>query len=209
MSSPIRDPFTLKAEQAQRRALRSRRLGYGAGFAAVALAITFFVQGTVQKPPAPQAPIPADKAKQVTGGASSFSGIDINKKPFSVKAENGVQDANSETLMHLKNVNGTFIRREGGEVQVVADVAEYELKTKDLKVSGHVRFEEPGRYVALLSSAEVNLERQRIVTKEPVQVETSGATVSADSMETSEDGKLVILRGHVKAQFTGSGLEEK
>ena len=111
--------------------------------------------------------------------------------------------------MHLKKVNGTFVRREGGEVQVVADVADYELKTKDLKVSGNVRFEEPGRYVALLSSAEVNLERQRIVTKEPVQVQTSGATVSADSMETSEDGKLVILRGHVKAQFVGSDLEDK
>ena len=56
--------------------------------------------------------------------------------------------------------------------------------------------------------AEVNLERQRIVTKEPVQVETSGATVSADSMETSEDGRLVILRGHVKARFAASVIDD-
>jgi LPS export ABC transporter protein LptC len=208
MSSPTPDNFSLKAEQARRRALRSRRLGYGAALIAVALAGVFVVQGVVHAPVAPPAPPALEKAQSISGGFSSFSGIDINDKPFSVKAEHGVQDAHDETLMHLKTVIGAFVRRNGGEVQVTADNADYELKTKDLTVSGHVRFEEPGHYVAFLSSAKVNLERQRIVTKEPVQVETSGATVSADSMETSDDGKLVILRGHVKAQFAGSVVDK-
>jgi lipopolysaccharide export system protein LptC len=208
MSSHTPDTFASKAEQARRRALRSRRLGYGAAVLAAILVGVFIVQGIVRAPPAPPEPPVPEKAQNISGGFSSFSGIDINDKPFSVKALQGVQDAKDETLMHLKTVTGGFVRREGGEVQVIADSADYELKTKDLMVSGNVRFEEPGRYVAKLSSATVNLERQRIVTKEPVQVETSGATVSADSMETSEDGKLVILRGHVKAQFAGSGIEK-
>ena len=208
MSSPTPDSFTSKAEQARKRALRSRRLGYGAALIAAALAAVFIVQGVIHAPPAPSERPVAEKAQQMAGGFSSFSGIDINNKPFSVKALQGVQDTRDETLMHLKTVNGSFERREGGEVQVIADNADYELKTKDLMVAGNVRFEEPGRYVAKLSSATVNLERQRIVTKEPVQVETSGATVSADSMETSEDGKLVILRGHVKAQFAGNVVEK-
>ena len=208
MSSPTPDSFTQKAEQARKRALRSRRLGYGAALIAAALAAVFIVQGVIHAPPAPPVPPVPEKAQQMAGGFSSFSGIDINDKPFSVKALQGVQDSRDETLMHLKSVSGSFERRDGGEVQVIADNADYELKTKDLMVSGNVRFEEPGRYVAKLSSATVNLERQRIVTKEPVQVETSGATVSADSMETSEDGKLVILRGHVKAQFTGNVIEK-
>ena len=67
--------------------------------------------------------------------------------------------------------------------------------------NGNVRFEEPGRYVANLTSAEVNLNRQKISTKDPVQVQTANARVSADSMETSEDGKIVRLKGHVKASF--------
>ena len=208
MSSPTPDNFTNKAEQARRRALRSRRLGYGAALVAVALAAVFIVQGVIHAPTAPPEPPAPEKAQIISGGFSSFSGIDINNKPFSVKAEHGVQDTHDETLMHLKTVIGAFVRREGGEVQVIADSADYELKTKDLTVAGNVRFEEPGRYIAKLSSATVNLERQRIVTNEPVQVETSGATVSADSMETSDDGKLVILRGHVKAQFAGSVVEK-
>ncbi|MDP8998270.1 MAG: LPS export ABC transporter periplasmic protein LptC [Pseudomonadota bacterium] len=208
MSSPTPDSFTSKAEQARKRALRSRRLGYGAALVAAALAAVFIVQGVIHAPPAPPEPPVPEKAQHIAGGFSSFSGIDINNKPFSVKALQGVQDSTDETLMHLKTVTGAFVRREGGEVQVIADNADYELKTKDLMVTGNVRFEEPGRYVAKLSSATVNLERQRIVTKEPVQVVTSGATVSADSMETSEDGKLVILRGHVKAQFAGGVVEK-
>jgi len=209
MSSPIRDSFALKAEQARRRALRSRLLGYGAGGIALVLGLMFVVQGIIYAPSTTPAPPEPEKAQHMAGGKSSFSGIDINNKPFSVEAQQGVQDTATETLMHLSGVAGKFVRRQGGEVQVMADTADYDLKTKDLKVEGHVRFEEPGRYVALLSSAEVNLERQRIVTNEPVQVETSGATVSADSMETSEDGKLVTLRGHVKARFEAGDLDIK
>ena len=208
MSSPIRDPFILKAGQARRRALRSRLLGYGAALVAACLAVMFLVQGLLHTPPPPPTAPAVDKAQIISGGFSNFSGIDVNKKPFSVKALQGVQDSANESLMHLKNVAGTFMRRQGGEVQMLSDIADYETKTKDLKVTGHVRFEEPGRYVALLSSAEVNLELQRIVTKEPVQVETSGATILADSMETSDDGTVVTLRGHVRARFAGNGIEQ-
>jgi LPS export ABC transporter protein LptC len=208
MSSPTPDVIAQRAEQARKRARRSRRLGYVAGAVGLGLAGLFVIQGVLHSPPAPAPePVP-EKAASVSGVASSFSGIDINKKPFSVKARDGVQDSRNENLMHLKAVSGSFIRREGGEVQVLADVADYDLKSKDLRVSGNVRFEEPGRYVAHLSSAAVNLERQRIVTNQPVQVETSGATVSADSMETSEDGRQVSLRGHVKAQFNGSVIDD-
>lgn len=207
MSSPTPDVFTVKAQQARRRALRSRMLGYGASAVAVALAVLFVVQALVRNPPPAVEEVVSAKVPLVSGGASTFAGIDINAKPFSVNAVQGVQDDKSESLMHLKTVQGNFMRREGGEVQIIADQADYELKTKDLNVVGHVRFEEPGRYVAHLLSADVNLERQRIVTKEPVQVETGGATVSADSMETSEDGRLVTLRGHVKAHFIANDIE--
>jgi len=132
---------------------------------------------------------------------TTFSGIDNHSKPFNVRAQEGIQDAASETLMHLKTVNGNFQRHEGGEVQVTGDKADYEMKTKDLNLTGNVTFEEPGHYIAYLKSAAVNLERQKIVTKEPVQVKTEGATVFADSMETSEDGGTVTLRGNVKAHF--------
>ncbi len=173
-----------------------------AAAAAAIVVVVFVVQGFLLAPKvqAPE-PVPLEKPKQVSGSVSNFSGIDLNGKPFSVQAQQGIQDEHDETLMHLKTMAGSFIRREGGEVLVTADTADYEIKTKDLKVTGNVRFREPGRYVANLSSAQVNLERQKIVTHEPVRVTTEGATVSADSMETSEDGKIVTLRGNVKAQF--------
>jgi lipopolysaccharide export system protein LptC len=202
MSSLIPDQFAVKAEQARKRAVRSRLLMRVAMVAGAAVIIGFVSQSVFFNPGLEKPPEPAlEPAPLVSGGLSSFSGIDQNDKAFSVKAMNGVQDPQVETLMHLKTVTGSFIRKLGGEVVVTADTADYEIKNKDLKVTGNVRFEEPGRYIAKLSSAEVNLDRQRISTKEPVQVETAGATVSADSMETSEDGKVVILRGHVKAHF--------
>ena len=174
----------------------------GALFVGLAVLVGFITQSFLK--PGPVVPVeeaPSEKPQIISGGLSSFSGIDQNAKPFSVKALQGVQDPVNDTLMHLTTVIGAFVRREGGDVQVTADHAEYEIKNKDLKVSGNVRFEEPGRYVAHLKSAEVNLDKQVIITKEPVQVETAGASVSADSMETSDDGKVVTLRGNVKARF--------
>jgi lipopolysaccharide export system protein LptC len=202
MSSPTPEAISQKAEQARRRAARSQLIMRGALFVGVAVLAGFITQSLLK--PGPVKPLdeaPSEKPQLISGGLSSFSGIDQNAQPFSVKALQGVQDPVNDTLMHLTTVIGAFVRRQGGDVEVTADHAEYEIKNKDLKVSGNVRFEEPGRYVAHLKSAEVNLDKQVIVTKEPVQVETAGASVSADSMETSDDGKVVTLRGNVKARF--------
>ncbi len=207
MSSPIPNGAAAErvAEQAKRarqRATRSKVLGWMAVTAALSLIIGFVVQGFWTKPAVIRPAVKeAEKTAVVAGGVSNFSGIDENSKPFQVEAQDGVQDNSIETLMHLKSVTGAFVRKDGGDVKIAADQAEYEIRNKDLKLTGNVRFEEPGKYVAHLQSAQVNLNRQRISTNQPVQVETANARVSADSMETSEDGKIVRLKGHVRARF--------
>ena len=202
MSSPIPDQISDPAQRARNRARRSQLLARVAMGLGGALIVGFVLQSIYLTPsPKTEAPAAPEKAPVISGNASSFSGIDENSKPFLVSAQEGIQDKNIETLMHLKIVSGSFTRKDGGEVKVASDQAEYEIRNKDLKLVGNVRFEEPGRYVANLSSAEVNLTRQKISTKDPVQVQTANARVSADSMETSEDGKIVRLKGHVKASF--------
>jgi len=202
MSSPTPDHFHSRAEQARARAARSRVVLRGSIVVGCLVIAAFFAESYIRRAATPPpAPVVVDKAPVISGAMSTFSGIDNHSKPFNVRAQEGIQDAASETLMHLKTVNGNFQRHEGGEVQVTGDKADYEMKTKDLNLTGNVTFEEPGHYIAYLKSAAVNLERQKIVTKEPVQVKTEGATVFADSMETSEDGGTVTLRGNVKAHF--------
>ncbi len=202
MSSPIPDQISDPAQRARNRARRSQLLARVAMGLGGALIVGFVFQSVYMKPSAKiEVAAAPEKAPVISGNASSFSGIDENSKPFLVNAQEGIQDKDIETLMHLKIVSGSFTRKDGGEVKVASDQAEYEIRNKDLKLVGNVRFEEPGRYVANLSSAEVNLTRQKISTKDPVQVQTANARVSADSMETSEDGKIVRLKGHVKASF--------
>ena len=202
MSSPTPESFALKAAQARKRAERSRFLMKFAMAAGAALAIIFVGQSLYYKSKQPvEKSLALEKSPIIAGGYSKFAGIDKFSKPFLVRSEDGVQDDKTESLMHLKIVTGSFVRRGGGDVQVLADTADYDAKTKDLSVSGHVRFEEPGRYIAHLQDAKVNLEQQKISTNQPVQVQTASATILADSMETSEDGSTVNLRGHVKAHF--------
>ncbi len=202
MSLPIPDQVSDPAQRARNRARRSQLLARVAMGLGAALVVGFIAQSIYLKPGTKaEAPLIPEKAPVISGSSSSFSGIDENSKPFLVNAKEGVQDKSIETLMHLKTVSGSFTRKDGGEVKVESDQAEYEIRNKDLKLVGNVRFEEPGRYVANLTSAEVNLNRQKISTKDPVQVQTANARVSADSMETSEDGKIVRLKGHVKASF--------
>ena len=201
MSSPTPDQFILKAEQARNRALRSRTLMKAAAVTGVALAAVFVGQSFFYKPQVPPPPAPVvEKAPIVSGSVSQFSGIDKYSRPFLVHAQDGVQDAQVESLMHLKTVVGSFVRRGGGNVDVIADTADYDTKTKDLKLFGNVHFVEEARYTAVLQSAQVNMEQQKIATNQPVQVKTGDATILADAMETSEDG-TVYLRGNVKAHF--------
>ncbi len=193
-----------QARKANDRARLQRFLGLGAIALALVLAGVFVVQTSVLAPPSPEevmADITIAYPEQVSGVNSRINGLDLNQRPYEIRAKSGVQDKTIETLVHLQNVEGDFERSNGSKLDVVATGARFDTKTRDLLLEGNVVFSEGQRFVAKMAKASVNMDNQVLASQSPVEVNLQGAVIKADSLRVLDNGNRILFRGGVKARF--------
>ena len=211
MSSPI-DPGTEGlADQRTRRAITRARyaplLGLVAGLVGLGVVGAFLTQSIFINPDPPKvnaSATPPKVEKVVSGQASKITGFDKNKQPFELSALNGTQDTTNLDLVHLQTVTGTFHRADGGAIDIAAEKAKYNAKSKALDLQGKVILKEQGRYLAHMESASVNVDDHSLVATTPVKVDTSAGTVEADGMTVGPYGGRILFTGHVKAKFAAN-----
>jgi len=208
MSSPIRAGSASAAEKLARRAnLRvkiSRYFGLGAGIFGFAALVAFLIQSGFFSNFLPQpvkAPEVLENASVISGTESHISGMDKENLPYEIAAQKGVQDKESDHLIHLQTVTGVFHRPNNKQVNLNSNTALYDAKTKTMSMAGNVVFEEPGHFIARMEKANVNLDDKSLVSDSPVHVDMTNGTVEADSLEITENGKRSLFKGRVKAKF--------
>jgi lipopolysaccharide export system protein LptC len=208
MSSRIKTGTASAAEKLARQAnLRvkiSKFLGLGAGVFGLAALVAFLVQSGFFSSFLPQpvvAPEILPNASVISGTESRISGLDKENLPYEIAAKKGVQDKTSDHLVHLETVSGVFHRPNNKRVNLNSLSALYDAKTKAMTLMGDVVFEEPGRYIARMQKANVNLDDKSLVSESPVHVDMATGTVEADSLEIMDNGKRSLFKGRVKAVF--------
>jgi LPS export ABC transporter protein LptC len=184
------------------RVVASRWLSLVVAAAGLGLGMAFLVQlGVFERKAAEPVLAPVLKPNQITSGASRISGTDKNNLPFEINAQHGEQDAQNEDLVHLQSVVSNFTRPTGEKLNVVADLAHYQTKNKDLVLDGHVVFVQGGRFTAHMDKAAVNMDDQSLTSQSPVSVDIIGGKITADSLTISPNGEKILFKGGVKAQF--------
>jgi lipopolysaccharide export system protein LptC len=199
------------ARQAAFRVKVSKFIGMLAGLIGVLVFATFLMQSGfftnfVTQPIV--VPEKVDNPTLISGTQSNISGIDKDSQPYEIKAEKGIQDKSTGSLVHLETVTGVFHRPNNKQINLLSKTAVYDSKTKAMALDGDVVFEEPGRYTAKMQKADVNLDDKSLVSRSPVHVDMSTGTVEADSLEILDNGKRSLFKGRVKARFEtimGSG----
>jgi lipopolysaccharide export system protein LptC len=189
---------------ASQRAKLSKLIGPIAVLAGLAVFALFLLQSGffdfLNPMPSPN-PEKLTNPTQISGTHSQITGFDKNNYPYELTAQKGLQDKDTASLVHLESVTGVFHRDAGKKIEVASDGAKYDSKTKALRLDGNVIFEEQGRYKALMSQADINVDDNSLSSQLPVHVDTSNGTVEADSMTVSDNGNRILFRGHVKANL--------
>lgn len=214
MSSPTDNAYSedrsVNARKAAARMGMARWLAYAALLVATGLTVAFTVQlGLFDRPPPKPAETlaPVELPNQITGGPSRILGFDKHQLPFEITAQKGVQDAQTDTVVHLEQVVSAFQRPSGAKLNITSQTAVYETKTKALELVGDVLFAEGERFRARMSKAAVNMDDQTLTSKSPVSVDIIGGNITADSLTISEDGNRILFKGGVKARFVTKKTE--
>ena len=182
------------------RVLRVAILGGAVGAVAVLVGIAVFdpfgrLAGSVS-----MSGIGVDGTK-VTMAHPKLAGFRKDGRPYLVTADRAVQDALHPTLVELHGIAADITLGENGLAHMTADTGFYDSSQEHMDVSDNVRIKSP-QYSAWLKSAAIDFKGGRYVTNDPVNVLTNtGTTLAGDAMSAIDNGKELIIEGHVKTMI--------
>ncbi len=182
------------------RLLRFALLGGAVGAVAVLLGVALFdpfgrLAGSVSV-----SGIGVDGTK-VTMAHPKLAGFRKDGRPYLVTAQEAVQDALHPTLVELHGIAADITLAENGLAHMTAKSGLYDSAQEHMDVSNDVQVRSP-QYKAWLKSASIDFKSGLYVSNEPVTVLTStGTTLSGDAMSAIDNGKELVIEGHVKTMI--------
>jgi lipopolysaccharide export system protein LptC len=204
MSSRIDAVHRLPRGRTARAARRARMAPYvsGAFVGVVVLLVLIFLYqtGVFTSPPKPveQAVLPAD---QVTVMDSTITGLDSQQRPYSISANNAVQDKDKPNFIALEEVSGATNRKNGEAITFESKKGLYDSDVKALDLETDVVIKSAGRFTARMDKALVIVAEKRLTSNVPVSVELTSGTINANGVEITNDGNNIVFLNGVKAQF--------
>jgi lipopolysaccharide export system protein LptC len=128
-----------------------------------------------------------------------YSGVDKDKRPFTVSADagrqNGGDTANSANLVALDGPKADILTKEGAWVVITGDTGIYQAETHFLDLFGHVTMFHDKGYEFKTTSARVDLDSGTAEGHEAISGEGPSGTVSGEGFRVLQKGDIVIFTG--------------
>jgi lipopolysaccharide export system protein LptC len=138
---------------------------------------------------------------QVTVMDTTITGLDSQSRPYSITANNAVQDKDQPNFIKLDEVSGATNRNTGEAITFESRKGLYNSDVKTLDLETDVVIKSAGRFTARMAKAHVIVGEKRLTSDVPVAVEFASGTINANGVEISNDGNNILFLNRVKAHF--------
>jgi lipopolysaccharide export system protein LptC len=135
---------------------------------------------------------------KVTMDHPKLSGFRKDGRPYTVNAQKAVQDALHPTAVELYGIDADIVLADNGMAHMTAKTGLYDSTKDHMDVSDSIHVKSP-QYDVWLKSASIDFKSGLYVSNDPVNIVTSnGTTIAGDSISVMDNGKSLVLIGHVK-----------
>jgi lipopolysaccharide export system protein LptC len=138
---------------------------------------------------------------KVTMEAPKLSGFRKDQKSYEVTAREAVQDIKVPTIIELNQLVARMEQEKNSFARLSSDWGRFDQTADRLDLKGNVRVRTDNGYEVDLLSARVNMKSGDVSSAEPVTVRTKTGTVSSDTVDVRENGKVVVFDGRVRSSF--------
>ncbi len=144
-----------------------------------------------------------------------LAGFRKDGRPYLVNAERATQDVLHPTKVELRGIDAEVGISGNGASKVTADRGVYDAATEPMELTQNVRVKSD-QYDVRLKSVSIDFKAGVYRSSDPVEVVASnGATITADSVAATDNGRELTFEGHVRsvlqvgdaAQRTGAELK--
>jgi lipopolysaccharide export system protein LptC len=146
---------------------------------------------------------------KVTMDHPRLTGFRKDGRPYVVNAEKAVQDALHPTAVELYGIDSEVGMGDNGVAHMTAKTGLYDSTKEHMDVSESVHITSP-QYDVWLKSASIDFKSGLYVSNDPVNIFMSnGTTISGNAVSASDNGKTLVLTGHVKTMIPPPSAAEE
>ncbi len=143
---------------------------------------------------------------KVTMEHPKLSGFRKDGRPYTVNAQKAVQDALHPTAVELYGIDADIALADSGVAHMTAKSGLYDSTKEHMDVSDSIHIKSP-QYDVWLKSMSIDFKSGLYVSNDPVNIVTSnGTTIAGDAITVTDNGKSLVLDGHVKTTIPPASL---
>lgn len=137
---------------------------------------------------------------------ATYRGADNQGRPFSLLAEEAVQQSSEEGIVRLQEVVARILLQDG-PAQLSAEGGDYRIEDELLAVRGPVMLDATDGYSLIARGVSVDLRDQLLVGSEGVSGSVPAGTFSADSLKVDLESRTITLDGNARLRMVPGALE--
>jgi lipopolysaccharide export system protein LptC len=143
---------------------------------------------------------------KVTMANPKLSGFKKGERGYEVTADSALQDVRKPALIELQAMKGHIATDDkGGLAYIEAKGGLFDSSKESLTLNENIRLWTDKGEEARLKSASVEFKTGSVKSSETVTVSVPNGSVTADSLDVVENGKVISFIGNVHATFQGGG----
>lgn len=143
---------------------------------------------------------------KVTMENPRLSGFKKGERGYEVTAASALQDVRKPALIELQAMKGHIATDDkGGLAHLEAKGGLFDSSRESLTLHENIRLWTDKGEEARLQSASVDFKAGSVKSSEAVTVSVPNGSVTADSLDVVESGRVISFIGNVHAQFQGTG----
>ena len=137
---------------------------------------------------------------------ATYRGSDNEGRPFSLTAQEAVQQSSAEGIVRLDEVIARILLSDG-PARLTAEGGAYMIDEEFLDVNGPVMLRASDGYNLTARGVSVDLREQVLVGSEGVSGAVPAGTFSADSLKVDIETRTITLDGNARLRMVPGALE--
>jgi lipopolysaccharide export system protein LptC len=165
---------------------------------------------------------PFSRARGLSLGPVSLSGTSVtmenprltgfrqDARPYEVTASAARQDIRKPSMVELDGLNAKISMDPTRSARLQAVSGLFDTQKELLELKSDVRLRTDSGYQADMNSATIDFKAGTVISREPVKVGLTNALIEANTLHVTDNGKLIVFEGRVRATFEeGAGATSK
>lgn len=145
---------------------------------------------------------------KITMESPRLTGFNKDTRPYEVTATTATQDVRKPNIIELNDMRGRLVVDDHGTAaRLEAATGVFDTQREYLELRQDVRVTTDSGHAARLKSASIDFKSGTVVSREPVTVTLTNATIDAQSLDIGDRGSVITFTGRVHAVFEAAAPE--